>query len=177
MLTLENQMEQLAYDDPKLQAAYLYSDALEAITSMLSRNLALGLQHDLYFLELAAPIAAFTTQYGDEANDPETEWQLDDNLFLQIKVTKMSENILNRIIADGIYDDDSASLAILNKVTQDLNDLIAQAFPIQEDKKPAFISAYENGSEKAILQDGATDDKLGYMLKSTGRTPRDVPKP
>lgn len=159
----------MAAGEPMNAQAYVMSefcDAVHILAADLCTNLVMGLKDEIYMFDLTDAVEGFHALYGDEALDPETEWQLDDNMMTQVKLQALLTRLMEEYAGDEEMDAFPVLKVMLPHAAQIMFQCAEAAFPVQEELKPPFIRARE---EKAAR---AEEAETGAKPSNKARAPR-----
>jgi hypothetical protein len=148
------------YNDPKLEMAIQYTEAIDAITSYLSNNILTFIEEEIYFLDLGYAMGELTALYGDKGSDPETEWELDENIATQTMYSILSGRYLRVLAEDGIAEQDPVYFQVLQQAIDHLEEVIEEKYPVQQDKKPEFIKEKEARVMETLEQEAQEGDTI-----------------
>jgi hypothetical protein len=155
--------------------AYQFTEGVYDFTILLRDNLAHGLGAEIYFYDFRDVQEHFSNIYGDMADEPDTVWELDENLLIQTKITILSDHIIQQLIADNPYDDNPQFALVVAQVAQHVKDMFAQQFPVNDELKPEFVKEHEQIAEEELLQKAGEDDIIASAISSTRKTGRPTP--
>lgn len=166
----------MASGDPMNPQSYVMSefcDAVHVLASDLCTNLVAGLKDEIYMFDLTDTVEGFHALYGDEAIDPETEWQLDDNMMTQIKLQALLGRLMEEYAGDEELDAFPVLKVMLPHAAQIMMQCAENAFPVQDALKPPFIQARE---EKAARAEDAETTAKPTQKPAAGRKAARGPK-
>lgn len=166
LFAMENSGQSDQYQN---QAAYKFTQAVHDFTVLLRDNLQAGLGAEIYFQDFMQVQEQISELYGEEAYDPDTEWDLDENLLLQAKINILSHHIIANLLADNPYDDEPEFANLMAQVSAYFKEVIADKYKAEDASKPAFIAAHEKAVLDRIYQDTNDDDTLTEVQAAAQR--------
>lgn len=164
---LEFQVAQSEFPDTTIEAAILYAEIVEQYMTLMRNNLMQEIQDGTYFIELSPAVYDMAEMYGQDAHNPDVEWQLDENMMIQFKAGLLSARIIGAFEEEGLDEAEPARYTLLKRAARDFNDLVEEHYPVDMDKKPAFVKQYEQRLVASSYQDTQKSDIIDP--EKTGR--------
>lgn len=137
-------------------------DAIDMITSTLAQETAEEIAKEVYMFDLVDAAEGLLKIYkSEEAENPNTTWQIDPNMMITVKARAMTGRLMQTIAETPELKEDRALLSLLPYAAKLVFEGIEAHYPVQDALKPAFIQAREDAVEQSLK------DEMGQAPSQT----------